>query len=591
MQKFYNLTHALLQLIIPLLLFSAANSAYAQSLNKYFNSNKTGKIERSDATTFQMYVTQILDKQFVYVDSCKAYIAEGKPIVEGDISILLTNIGKYSRSTQQGCLMEEVFDDLCKKRSIDFSTLNFQKPALYTLLQDYYNQYNGNPQAQHISLLTFKNLIENGASINTSDLQGHNLLILASDIGDKDFQEYLIKKGFNALKQTNKGNTAIDQAIAKGDVATIKLLNERGQLNALNISNCFATREQIHANTEIEKIVVDQLSKSVVTYDDIIRFRQLVSIPNKVVKDKESKLLREMFPDEHNLRNLTDHLKRYPNDSAVERLLLNSYNKDLKVIDNLITKIKAGGSLKQMLANWDKKFLRDFVGKYYKQEHQEDYPLSLLPNRKEYITLVEKIETLKYAEEIEQYQRKNYLVYVKGRSYDHLKRYLTINAPTLSDKWHQEKSTVEVFKIVYEGEYPPMFSSVQKALKQRFSNKVNTILQHLNDEEKRVAQLLKKQQDQEHARANKIYVVSSSDFRGTTFYKMSDGEEFWDAALGKIDQRIDYRVFGVSTEALPFGYRGTSGYNSSYIECVYNAVAAAYAFKKYGIVRTTGIVK
>lgn len=584
-------------LFILALSFGAASKTCAQSLNKYFNSNKTGRIERGDATRFQRYVTQLLDGQFAYADSCKTYISGGSLIAEGDISILLTNIGKHSRSTQQGAILEEIFDFLCKKRNIDFGKLNFQQPALYTLLSDYYNRYNGKLQAKDVSLLTFRNLIEHGASVNTFDSQGRNLLTLATDVGDKEFQSYLINKGLNASGQSFNGTTIIDQFIANGNAAALKVLAESGQFKDFNLWNCSATREQIHANPEVEKLVSEHLGKGVETYDDFIRFRQLVTIPNATVETKAEALCREKFT---NLVGLIDHLTKNPGDNIAERLLLEFYHKDVKTIDRYVDQIKAGGSLSKMFENWDWWFIEGFPSRY----EGTGYPYLLLPESQDYIMLARRFNRLPNARFMDNYQKPDYLEWISDDSSEHLKKYLMVRVPVLGQTALNHSSIVAIAEMSYTNEYPKKFAFIQSLLKEALCEKISIVRQHLSDEKERIAKVLKNKQNEEHAKANSIRVVDVDTYKDrgeTTYYfKMSDGEELsvHEDYIDKINRSwrkpLPYRFYGVSIDGMGgpvLKYRGASGENSTYWDGVCNAAAAVYVFKKYRIVRTIGLVK
>ena len=150
-------------------------------------------------------------------------------------------------------------------------------PPLPYLLRKSFQHTGGHFDPEYLSSDILKLFIEKGASVNTYDHEGNNLMLVALAKGDNDLIQFLISKNINLTKINKEGQDALYLAIANNNQAVVKqiisLTENRitpSYLHLINISEL-----DIYRSVMIKELLLNASYANIKDVSDIIIFAKM----------------------------------------------------------------------------------------------------------------------------------------------------------------------------------------------------------------------------------------------------------------------------------------------------------------------------
>jgi len=171
----------------------------------------------------------------------------------------------------------EIFNLLAVQPNIDINKrYRILLPPLPYLIRKNLEYLNGEYNSNYIPASVVKLLITRGASVNSLDQKGNNLLTFATKTKNTELYEYLTNNGININRSNNSGHDPMYIAIQSQNITAVQQLMQSGyEITPKKLKGDSIDKILPQNNIELIKILSEKCVSQIVTLDDAQNFKEL----------------------------------------------------------------------------------------------------------------------------------------------------------------------------------------------------------------------------------------------------------------------------------------------------------------------------
>lgn len=304
---------------------------------KYATAQSFASLKKSSDEPSELYtaVSKTLSKEISVSEGVLA-IASSKDLTEaykGKTPIYLVMDFLAHHSIDQCNDAEQLLDAFVANKAFDIN-LRFRSllPPFAYLIRENYNFLGGKFDANYISNHVLRTMIENGATINTYNIDGSTLMTFARETNNEYLQNYFIDNGMDLSHVDHKGHDEIYKTIDAADLPLLKKLVENARME-LNIKNLKNDIPSIRQHNELYDYIATHCALKTKGYEELVLFRKKFEDKKELVQQKYEQLARaeaDLANTYHEILSIEQRFQDLP--SIIEQRKYAIYKRDCELL-------------------------------------------------------------------------------------------------------------------------------------------------------------------------------------------------------------------------------------------------------------------